>query len=37
MPSEAFDLRFEKYEHVLKIPLIHNADDSRCYTWRPQL
>jgi hypothetical protein len=37
MPYETFDLRFEKCEHVLKIPLIHNIDDSRCFICRPEL
>ena len=34
MPYETFDLRFEKCEHVLKIPLIHN---SRRYICHPEL
>jgi hypothetical protein len=31
MPYETFDLHFEKCEHTLKIPLLHNVDDSRCF------
>jgi hypothetical protein len=37
MPYETFDLRFEKCEHIQKIPLQHNADDSQCYICHPEL
>ena len=37
MPYETLDLRFEKCEHTLKIPLLHNSDDSRCFICHPEL
>jgi hypothetical protein len=37
MPIETFPLHFEGCEHVLRIPLVHNSDDSRCYLCHPEL
>jgi hypothetical protein len=37
MPYQTFDLRFADCDHTLKIPLLHNQDDSRCFICHPEL
>jgi hypothetical protein len=37
MPYETFDLHFENCEYTLKIPLLHNVDDSRYFICHPEL
>jgi hypothetical protein len=37
MSYETFELRFEGCNHTMKIPLLHNADDSRCFICHPDL
>jgi hypothetical protein len=37
MPYETFNLRFEGCGHTMKIPLVHNSDDDRCFVCHPEL
>jgi hypothetical protein len=38
MPRETFDLHFEQCDHLIKIPLLHDAGDhSLCYICHPEL
>jgi hypothetical protein len=37
MSYETFELRSEGCNHTMKIPLLHNADDSLCYICHPEL
>jgi hypothetical protein len=37
MSYETFELRFEGCKHTMKIPLLHNSDDSRCFICHPEL
>ena len=37
MAYETFELRFEGCTHTMKIPLLHNQDDSRCFVCHPEL
>jgi hypothetical protein len=37
MAYETFELRFECCNHTMKIPLLHNQDDNRCFVCHPEL
>jgi hypothetical protein len=37
MSHETFEMRFEGCNHTMKIPLLHNQDDSRCFICHPEL
>jgi hypothetical protein len=37
MSHETFELRFEGCSHTMKIPLLHNANDDKCYVCHPEL
>jgi hypothetical protein len=32
MPRETFDLHFQQCDHLIKIPLLHNAGDPKAAT-----
>jgi hypothetical protein len=36
-PYETLELRFEGCGHIMKIPLLHNPDDSKCFICHPEL